>query len=277
MPTPREAREPSILMSSSGKTSSARILLIDVSNSFTKIALARNGKIGRVRRIPTRELKPSDLTTPEADRAVIASVVPEVSRMIAASLPCPPVWVDHRVPGGVSINYPKPSSIGADRLANAAAAVSLGKLPAIVVDFGTAVTFDVIDARGCYLGGVIAPGLPTAASALHERTALLPLTRINAVTMVRSSVGKSTGEAIGIGLLLGAVGLVRETVSRLTEEVFRGRKPRVIATGGDAELVARLAAKGGGKGGGKKGAPLIDKVDPLLTLRGLQVIAEKQA
>jgi type III pantothenate kinase len=255
---------------SSGKKSSGRILLIDVSNSFTKIALTRNGTIGRVRRIPTRELKPTDLTALKADRAMIASVVPEVSRMIAASLPCPPVWVDHRVPGGVSINYPKPSSIGADRLANAAAAVSLGKLPAIVVDFGTAVTFDVIDGKGCYRGGVIAPGLPTAASALHERTALLPLTKI---TSIKSSVGKSTGEAIRIGLLLGAVGLVRETVARITEEVFRGRKPLVIATGGDAELVARLAAKGGGK----KVIPLIDKVDPLLTLRGLQVIAERNS
>lgn len=240
-------------------------LLIDVSNSFTKIALSRGGRIGRVRRIPTRELKPSDLTSLKADRAVIASVVPEVSRMIAASLPCPPVWVDHRVPGGVSVNYPKPSSIGADRLANAAAAVSLGKLPAIVVDFGTAVTFDVIDAKGCYRGGVIAPGLPTAASALHERTALLPLTKI---TSIRSCVGKSTAEAIRIGLLLGAVGLVRETVSRMTSEVFRGKQPYVIATGGDAELVTRLSTKGGGKA-------IINKVDPLLTLRGLEVIAAK--
>jgi type III pantothenate kinase len=259
-------------LKSSGKKSSGRVLLIDVSNSFTKIALSRNGKIGLIRRIPTRELKPTDLSSAKvkADLAVIASVVPEVSRMIAASLPCPPVWVDHRVPGGVSINYPKPASIGADRLANAAAAVSLGKLPAIVVDFGTAVTFDVIDAKGCYLGGVIAPGLPTAASALHERTALLPLTRI---TAIKSSVGKSTGEAIRIGLLLGAVGLVRETVERIAEELFHGKKPRVIATGGDAELVARLATKSGAK----KQTRLIDQVDPLLTLRGLQAIAERNS
>lgn len=250
------------------KTPATRVLLIDVSNSFTKIALSRNGRIGGVRRIPTRKLKPSDLSAMKADRAVIASVVPEVSRIIAASLPCPPVWVDHRVPGGVTVDYPKPSSIGADRLANAAAAVSLGKLPALVVDFGTAVTFDVIDAKGCYRGGIIAPGLPTAASALHERTALLPLARISSI---KSSVGKSTGEAIRIGLLLGAVGLVRETVARISWELFHGRKPFLIATGGDAGLVARLA----GHGGGKKAATLIDLVDPLLTLRGLQVIAER--
>ena len=244
-----------------------RTLLIDVSNSFTKIALCHGGRIGRVIRIPTRELRPSDLAFLKASRAVIASVVPEVSRMIAASIPCPPVWVDHRIPGGVAVNYPKPSSIGADRLANAVAAVSLGKLPSIVVDFGTAVTFDVIDAKGYYRGGVIAPGLPTAASALHERTALLPLTKI---TSIRSCVGKNTAEAIRIGLLLGAVGLVRETVTRITAEAFRGKKPYVIATGGDAELVARLSAKGGGK-------PVIDIVDPLLTLRGLAVLAERNS
>jgi type III pantothenate kinase len=242
-----------------------RVLLIDVSNSFTKLSILQGGKIGRVTRIATRNLKPSDLIRLRADRAVIASVVPEVSRMIAASLPCPPVWVDHRVPGGVPVNYPKPSSIGADRLANAAAAVSIGKLPAIVVDFGTAVTFDVIDAKGSYHGGVIAPGLPTAASALHERTALLPLTK---VTSIRSYVGKSTAEAIRIGLLLGAVGLVRETVSRITTDTFKEKRPYVLATGGDAELVARLSAKSGGKS-------VIDKVDPLLTLRGLAVIASK--
>ena len=242
-----------------------RILLIDVSNSFTKIALSRKRKIGHVTRIPTRELKPSDLISLKADRAVIASVVPEVSRMLASSLHCPPVWVDHRVPGGVAVSYPKPSSIGADRLANAAAAVSKGKLPAIVVDFGTAVTFDVIDAKGCYRGGVIAPGLSTAASALHERTALLPMTRI---TAIGSCVGKSTIEAIRIGLLLGAVGLVRETVTKITAEAFKGKRPYVIATGGDADRVSRLSTKRGEKA-------LIDKVDPLLTLRGLAVIADR--
>ena len=243
---------------------SRRILLIDVSNSFTKVAVASGGKIGPVRRIPTSGLKKTDLSGIKADLAVIASVVPRVNTLIASSLPCPALWVDHRVPGGVEIDYPKPASIGSDRLANAAAAVGLGKLPAIVVDFGTAVTFDVIDTKGRYLGGVIAPGLPTAAAALHERTALLPLTKI---TAIRNSVGKSTSEAIRIGLLLGAAGLIRETVSGITRDAFRGKRPLVLATGGDAELVDRLSRR--------NGAPVIDRVDPLLTLKGLLVIAEK--
>lgn len=245
-----------------------KILLIDISNSFTKIAVATGGKIGRVTKIATPQLTPQLFNRLKASLAVISSVVPEASRILATSLPCPPLWVDHRVPGGVRVLYPNPRTIGADRLANAAAAVKLGKLPALVVDFGTAVTFDVIDAKGNYLGGIIAPGLPIAAKALHERTALLPLTKIQKIT---SSVGKSTEEAIRIGLLLGAVGLVREAVTRITIETFQGKKPYVIATGGDAELVARLSVQKGDA----KGNTLIDLVDPLLTLRGLLEIAGK--
>lgn len=243
-----------------------KVLLIDVSNSFTKVAVASGRMIGTVRRIATSGLRKSDFSATKADFAVIASVVPRVNTLIASALPCPALWVDHLVPGGVEIDYPKPSSIGSDRLANAVAAVTLGKLPAIVVDFGTAVTFDVIDAKGRYLGGVIAPGLPTAAAALHERTALLPLTKI---TAIRNSVGKSTADAIRIGLLLGAAGLIRETVSGITRDAFRGKRPHVLATGGDAELVDQLTRR--------NGSPVIDKVDPLLTLRGLLAIAEKNS
>jgi len=218
-------------------------------------------------KVSTVELAASTLPKSKTELAVISSVVPKASLVLAKSLNCPALWVDHRVPGGVAVSYPKPMSIGADRLANAAAAVRLGRLPAIVIDFGTAVTFDVIDAKGCYLGGIIAPGLPTAASALHERTALLPLTQVKKID---SSVGKSTQEAIQIGLLMGAVGLAREAVNRIIKETFKGRKPYVIATGGDAELVTRLATQGGG-------SKIIDQVDPLLTLRGLLVIAEKNS
>ncbi len=243
------------------------VLLIDVSNSFTKFATARNGVIGRVTRIPTPDITSRifSMAKGRADRAVISSVVPKIDNIMSRYLTCPALWVDHRVRSDIRINYPKPSSIGADRLANAAAAVAGKKLPAIIVDFGTAVTFDVIDSDGCYLGGIIAPGLPTAASALHERTALLPMIKIAEIS---SSVGKSTQEAIQIGLLLGAVGLVREAVARIRKEFFRGRKPTVIATGGDAALVGRLALQDEGKA-------VFDRVDPLLTLRGLLVIAEK--
>lgn len=242
-----------------------RLLLIDVSNSFTKITVARNGVMGRVRKIPTPSLKKSGAASlPKADRAIVSSVVPEVNNIIKKLLKCPIVWVGHDT-AGVKLRYPKPASIGADRLANVAQAVHFGKLPAVVVDFGTAVTFDIIDAKGCYLGGIIAPGLATAASALHERTALLPLIRIQRIT---SPIGKSTKQGIQIGLLLGAVGIVREVVSRITREAFSGIRPSILATGGDAELVRRLSET-------DLSTPLIDHVDPLLTLKGLLVIAQK--
>lgn len=244
-----------------------RVLLIDVSNSFSKVALAQDGLIGRIQKIPTPLLTVGfKKKLPPADLAVISSVVPKANMALATLLPCPIIWVDHHT-ADVKIQYPRPGTIGADRLANVAAAVNMGKLPAIVVDFGTAVTFDIIDKRGCYLGGIIAPGLATAASALHERTALLPLTRIQ---QVESVVGKSTRQGIQIGLLLGAVGIVREVAARITREAFKGKKPYVLTTGGDAELVSRLSRSGGG---GK----VIDLVDPLLTLKGLLVIAGKQA
>lgn len=243
---------------------SNRVLLVDVSNTFTKLAVFSGGRIGRVTKVPTRELGKAAL--PSAyDRAVISCVVPEAKLILSRRLRGRVTWLDHRTKTGVLISYPEPSTIGADRLANAAAAIRFGKLPAIVVDFGTAVTFDVVDAKGCYLGGIIAPGLATAARALHERTALLPHIGISKIT---SPVGKSTSEAIRIGLLLGAVGLIRESVTRINHEVFGKKRATVIATGGDAPLVDRLSREAGGK-------PLIDLLDPLLTLRGLSVVASK--
>jgi type III pantothenate kinase len=241
-----------------------RLLLVDVSNSFTKLAVARNGRMGRVLKIPTDGLSGFDF--PEADRAVVSSVVPGAVKILKSRIPCPVLFVDHRTTTGLVIRYPKPETIGADRLANAAAAVSLGKIPSIVVDFGTAVTFDVIDSKGAYRGGIIAPGLLTAASALHERTALLPMT---AITPIPGSVGKNTLHAIRAGLLIGAAGLVREAVERITREIFSGKKPFVIATGGDAALVSRIVAEGGKNP--------IDLIDPLITLKGLLVIAAKAA
>lgn len=261
-------KKPSVSKASSSPLSENRLLLIDVSNSFTKIVMAKNGILGPVRKIPTSLLttgsKKKLPKLPQADRVVISSVVPKANESLEQSLSGFILWVNHRT-AGVDICYPKPTTIGADRLANVAATLSLGKLPAIIVDFGTAVTFDVIDASGCYLGGIIAPGLSTAAAALHERTALLPLTKIRRIT---SPVGKSTQQGIQIGLLLGAVGIVREVVARVKRETFKGKQPNVLATGGDAHLVDRLSRLGGGE-------KIIDLVDPLLTLKGLFVIAGK--
>ena len=155
---------------------------------------------------------------------------------------------------GVGIRYPKPGTIGPDRLANAVAVKHHYGTPSLVVDFGTAVTFDVVGARGDYLGGIIAPGLAAMTDYLHEKTALLPKIKIREV---RSTVGKSTEEAMLIGAVQGYRGLVRELIVELKRELKARRLP-VVATGGYAQLIAAKM-------------PEITAVDPLLTLEGLRL------
>jgi type III pantothenate kinase len=239
-----------------------RTLLIDISNSFTKAAVATGTRIGRVHRIPTSELKPAALralagkTIP--DSVFLSSVVPAKNSAVLTAFPKAVVIGPH-LNLGVGIDYPNPGSIGADRLANAAACAALYGAPAIVVDFGTAVTFDVLSPKRSYIGGVIAPGLNAMTNYLHEKTALLPLVKLKEP---QSAVGRSTAGAMLSGAVHGYRGLIREILAQITVEAFRGKKPVVVATGGDAKLIA-----------GK--LPLFDHVDPLLTLRGLLIIADK--
>src|SRR5206468_11238115 len=122
---------------------------------------------------------------------------------------------------GVGIDYPNPKTIGADRLANAAAVAALYGCPAIVVDFGTAVTFDIVSARRNYVGGVIAPGLESMTNFLYQRTALLPKLSLKEP---RSTVGRSTIEAMRSGAVFGYRGLVREILTRIRAERFSRRK-----------------------------------------------------
>jgi type III pantothenate kinase len=153
------------------------------------------------------------------------------------------------------VRYPKPETIGPDRLANAVAVRHHFGAPSVVVDFGTAVTFDVVDKHGDYAGGIIAPGLAVMTDYLYEKTALLPKIRIREV---RSVVGKSTEQAMLIGAVHGYRGLVRELILELKRELNARRLP-VVATGGYAKL---MAAK----------LPEITAVEPLLTLEGLRLV-----
>jgi len=154
----------------------------------------------------------------------------------------------------LGIDYPRPDTIGADRLANALAARHRFGVPVVVVDFGTAVTFDVVDQHGNYVGGIIAPGLAAMTDYLHEKTALLPRIRIREVTRV---IGRSTTEAMLVGAVHGYRGLVRGLLGELKRALHVRRLP-VVATGGYAGLIAA-------------GLPEIDAVDPLLTLEGLRL------
>jgi type III pantothenate kinase len=239
-----------------------KILLIDISNSFTKTCLAVGDSISRVKRLPTPSLDAAQLralhSPAKLDGVVLSSVVPEKNSEVQAAF-ARVLEVGAGLDLGVGIDYPSPRTIGADRLANAAACAALHGFPGIVVDFGTAVTFDVISHAGDYIGGVIAPGLNAMTSYLHDRTALLPNIKLREPS---SAVGRSTRDAMLSGAVHGYCGLVREILAQIRSEAFPKKRPRIIATGGDAELIA-----------GRVG--LFDIVDPLLTLRGLLVIAQR--
>ena len=190
------------------------------------------------------------------DIFVVCSVVPKKNGVVRkAARRSRILWLTPRVKLGVGIDYPNPKTIGADRLANAAAVASIYGCPAIVVDFGTAVTFDIVSAQRKYVGGVIAPGLESMTNFLYQRTALLPKLSLKEP---RSAVGKSTIEAMRSGAVIGYRGLVREIIARIKAERFPGKKMHVIATGGYADLIATRL-------------PEIDAVHPNLTLEGLRI------
>lgn len=237
-------------------------LLIDISNSFTKLAFASRNRIERPVRIATRKLTATYLRQVgkgrHIDRFVVSSVVPKKNRAIkTAAGKTKIIWLTSKVELGVGVDYPEPATIGADRLANAAAVAALFGWPAIVVDFGTAVTFDIVSARKKYIGGVIAPGLEAMTNFLYQRTALLPKLSLREP---RRAVGRSTIEAMRAGAILGYRGLVREIIARIKAEEFPRQRVYVAATGGYARL---MAAK----------LPEIEAIRPDLTLEGLRIVA----
>jgi len=237
-------------------------LLIDVSNSYAKIAFASRQRVSAPVKIATGELSSSVvaafLRRGHVRKVVVSSVVPEKDSAIskAAHNKTKVLWLDWRMNLGVAIDYPKPQSIGADRLANAAAVAELYGYPAIVVDFGTAVTFDVVSERRAYVGGVIAPGLEAMTNFLNQRTALLPKLSLKAP---KRTVGRSTIEAMRSGAVFGYRGLVREILRQIRAERFRRRKVVVVATGGYARLIAG-------------GCPEIGVIRPHFTLEGLRIV-----
>ena len=239
-------------------------LLVDVSNSYVKLAFASRERIGKPARLPTSKLTAAAmrhiLRGRKVGTIVVSSVVPKRNKaIVAAAGSARTLFLTPKLDLGVGIDYPAPRSIGADRLANAAAVSQLYGYPAIVVDFGTAVTFDVVSSGGDYVGGVIAPGLEAMTSFLYQRTALLPKLTLREP---KRAIGKTTRDAMMSGAVLGYRGLVREILIRLTAENFPRRKPRLIATGGYAQLIARKL-------------PEIEAVHTNLTLEGLRIIANR--
>ena len=165
-----------------------------------------------------------------------------------------PLVVGAGVKTGVRIRMDNPREVGADRIVNAAAAHHLYRGPVIIVDLGTATTFDTVSKEGDYLGGAIAPGINTAAEALFTQAAMLP--RVELIHP-KQAIGTNTIAAMQSGIVFGYVGLVEGVVARIQQEL--GEKAKVVATGGYAELIAKETA-------------VIDEVNPDLTLVGLRLI-----
>lgn len=233
-------------------------LVIDIGNTSTSLAVYNDGQLTDVQHTSSESPAVELQTIPE--RAVIASVKPGVNALWKQFLEQRGVtdilMVTHQLDLGISITYPKPDKIGADRLANACEAAASCGAPAVVCDFGTALTFDIVSKDKGYVGGIICPGLPLMFDYLAEKTEQLPH-----VTPVVSDaiIGKSTEQAMQIGAHFGYQGMVRELLSRLRAEL--GPDTHVCATGGFAAMVFQ---------GLEEPIP----VDPLLTLKGIGRIGQ---
>lgn len=243
------------------------ILLFDIGNTNTHLGIGNQRRVIKQGDIPTEAwlnggvkddlLKFAGRNSIEG--AAVCSVVPRMT-----SLALKVTWLLWRVDAleltpqtlrGVGIDYPRPKTIGPDRLANAVAARRHFGAPSVVVDFGTAVTFDVINRNGKYVGGIIAPGLAAMTDYLHEKTALLPRIHIREPA---SAIGKSTEQAMLVGAVHGYRGLIRGLLAELKRELKAQRLP-VVATGGYAKLIASKL-------------PEITAIRPELTLEGLRLI-----
>jgi type III pantothenate kinase len=206
-------------------------------------------------------LRQEGLKKDKIDGVVICSVVPKAQMIfkmvIERIFGNPPKVVGEDLHAGIRNLYRIPRQVGQDRLVNALGAFRIYGGPAIVVDFGTAITFDMVTSRGEYAGGIITPGLDISLRALYERTALLP--RIE-LSKPGEFLGKDTVESMRSGIVYGFSALTDGLVTRLKKDA--GRPCRVIATGGQAEFMAQYCRT-------------LEKIDPHLTLQGLRIIYEE--
>lgn len=255
----------------------ARLLAIDVGNTQTVIGLfdgetlRASWRLGSVARRTTDELailmeglfRVGGHRMSEVGRIVIASVVPPLGptleEMARRYFGVKPLVIGPGTRTGISIRYDNPREVGADRIVNAVAGHHLYGGPLIIVDFGTAITFDAISAGGEYLGGAIAPGMGIALDALIDKTARLP--RVE-TAIPPSVIGRNTVHSIQSGIAHGYRGLVREIVGRMKAEL--GESAKVVATGGQSLTFGDGAEE-----------DVFDVRNPTLTLLGLRLIAAR--
>lgn len=251
------------------------MLAVDVGNTNIVAGVFREADLLACWRLATEQPRTGDelgmqllllfghagLEAGQVTTAIIASVVPPLTPVVEEALRryfgVSPAVVGPGLRTGMDIRYDHPHEVGADRIVNAVAAYERYGGPCIVVDFGTATTFDAIAADGAYLGGAIAPGIGISTEALFRKAAKLPR-----VDLVRPSrvIGKNTVAGMQAGIVIGFAGQVDELVRRISREL--GGNPVVVATGGLAPLIASETST-------------IQHVDPLLTLEGLRIIHER--
>ena len=247
------------------KEKGKKLLLIDNSNTRTKFLISHDGRL---------EAEPYVLLTSdisfesvrnllgdnEFDGVCVSSVVPASRPIIESCFHCPVHFINHNSTQKLQFDYPGVETLGADRLANVLGALAVGAVPAIVIDAGTAVTFDVVverDGLPTYIGGAISPGLSAFTGYLHHKTAQLP--QVPFASRI-PAIGKNTVEAIQSGAFFGFCGMVQGIISKIAASM--SVKPRVLLTGGDAVLLSnelRVEAEVASK----------------LTFRGLSAIASE--
>jgi type III pantothenate kinase len=236
-----------------------KFLLVNLNNTSTKFGWADEKELLAKEVLPTRTLSVPAVKRAirgwQIDHVLLGSVVPKKTTVFRNLFGTRMMEVTPDLNLGVGIDFSEPHGIGADRLANAVGVTARYGSPAIVVDFGTAVTFDIISLKGVYEGGVIAPGLGMMTDYLYQRTALLPKIDLEEPISV---IGKTTRDAMLAGAIYGYRGLVRQIVTEIVAQL--AGKVRIIATGSYANLVAAKL-------------PELQIVDLDLTLEGLRVIA----
>jgi len=251
------------------------ILVVDIGNTQTVLGLLIDGGLDRTWRISTDATLTADeirvkiggllvldgSSWDDVECVVVASVVPALTaayeELAHRTTGARPLVIGPGVKTGLRIAYDNPHEVGADRIANALAAVDEYGAPVIVVDFGTATTLDVVDASGAYLGGAIAPGVEASAEALFRRAARLSAVELEAPARV---IGRTTRESVQAGLVLGEALMVDGLVRRAWTEL--GAECPVVATGGLAERMAPLCET-------------VQTVDSDLTLKGLALVWER--
>jgi type III pantothenate kinase len=243
------------------------LLAIDIGNTNITFGLFKGRRLLERIALPTggkgltQKLKKT-FSSYKIENIVICSVAPKAEKALARILKklfkIKPIILGKDIKVPIKNLYKKPSQVGQDRLVNAYAGRVLYKAPLIIIDFGTAVTFDVVSKNGAYLGGIIVPGVELALNALAEKTALLPRIKLKRAPSV---LGKTTSDSIASGIIYGYAAMCDGLASRLRNRF--GFKFKVITTGGNARLMSQYSSS-------------IKKIDDNLTLKGINLIFEKK-